>query len=63
MSFDYIERAYGLRFHRGQRVIALGKPGVVTTADHHVHVRVDGMKHARPYHPTDVEPEAVKESV
>lgn len=58
MSFDYVNRYYGRSFHKGQVVMALGKPGVVVKADHHVHVRLDGMKHTVPYHPTDVEPVA-----
>lgn len=56
MSFDYIRNYYGLDFKRGQRVLALGKPGTVTSADHHVHVRLDTLKHANPYHPSDVKP-------
>ncbi len=56
-QFDYITNYYGKQFSRGQRVNALGKPGVVTGADHHVHVRLDTLKHSNPYHPDDVEPE------
>lgn len=56
MSFEYIEKAYGRKFHKGQIVMALGKPGVVMKADHHVHVRLCERKHSAPYHPTDVEP-------
>lgn len=55
MSFDYIEKAYGRKFYRGQIVVALGKLGVVVKADHHVHVRIEGRKHTMPYHPSDVE--------
>lgn len=55
-GFDYIERMYGRKFYKGQVVMALGKPGVVTKADHHVHVRLSHLKHSNPYHPTDVEP-------
>lgn len=54
-QFDYIANTYGKRFHRGQEVIALGKFGVVTSADQYVHVRIDGLRHANPYHPDDVQ--------
>lgn len=59
MSFDYIERAYGWRFHRGQAVYVGSskdklKAGVVMSATHYVHVRVNGEKHADNYHPSDV---------
>lgn len=54
--FDYIASRYGKRFHRGQEVLALGEPGKVTDADHYVHVRLDRLKHSKPYHPDDVQP-------
>ncbi len=53
-QFDYIAKTYGKTFKRGQRVLAVGKPGVVTGATHYVDVRLDGMKHSNPYHPDDV---------
>jgi hypothetical protein len=56
MSFDYIARTYGRRFARGQKVLALGKVGVVTGATHYVEVRIDGLKHSNNYHPSDVAP-------
>jgi hypothetical protein len=56
MSFDFIARTYGRRFHRGQRVRALGRLGVVMTASLYVHVRLDGENRASAYRPTDVEP-------
>jgi hypothetical protein len=56
MSFDFIARAYGRRFHRDQRVRAGGRLGVVTSASLWVHVRLDGQHRASAYHPTDVEP-------
>jgi hypothetical protein len=56
MSFDYIERTYGRRFARGQKVLALGKVGVVTGATHYVEVRIEGLKHSNNYHPSDVVP-------
>lgn len=56
-AFDYIEKTYGLKFHKGQVVHALGKPGVVTgTQSAHVMVRLSHLKHANPYHPSDVTP-------
>ena len=56
-DFAYIERYYGMKFHKSMAVRALGKPGVVTgTESAHVLVRLSDMKFARPYHPTDVEP-------
>lgn len=56
-AFDYIEKQYGRRFYKGQHVMALGHPGNVTgTSSAHVMVKIDGDRHANPYHPTDVEP-------
>jgi hypothetical protein len=57
MTFAFLERAYGHPFRRGQRVLALGRPGVVTSATLYVHVRLDGEHRASAYHPTDVRPE------
>ena len=56
MSFDYIERMYGVKFFRGQEVMALGEKGTVASATNHVFVRLEGKKDSRPYHPTDVKP-------
>lgn len=54
MSFDYIKSYYGVDAKRGQRVVANGKPGVITGADgQYVTIRLDGEKHAKPYHPID----------
>jgi len=54
MSFEYINKAYGLNVSKGVRVIAYGKPGVVTSDQgHYVGIRLDGKKHSCPYHPTD----------
>lgn len=56
-AFEYIERTYGQKFYKGQIVTALGKPGVVTgTQSAHVMVRLSALKHANPYHPSDVKP-------
>ena len=54
MSLDYVARAYGVRFKRGERVIALGEKGRVAGADHCLKVIIDGEKRSRRYHPTDV---------
>lgn len=62
-DFAYIEKYYGLSFHRGQQVLALGKPGTVKgTESAHVMVKLDGMKFARPYHPRDVSPLPLSEA-
>ena len=63
--FEYVNTHYGKSLKRGSivtvpRTVA-GQPtarvlGVATKATHHVYVRVDGEKHANPYHPDDVEP-------
>jgi len=60
MSFEWIEKNYGLRFARGQLVLAgegsSAKAGTVTSASNYVHVRLDGWRHSVPFHPTDVKP-------
>ena len=61
-QFDYIAQTYGKQFKRGQLVLALGKRGTVTAADHYVHVRLDSLKHSNPYHPSDVEPLRIETS-
>jgi hypothetical protein len=53
-QFDYIRNAYGLNVGKGTRVTVGGKLGTVTGATHHVLVRVDGERHAEPWHPSDV---------
>ena len=56
MSFRYIREQYKKDFRRGQRVLALGQPGTVTSAPaHYVRVKLDGQKISTPYHPNDVE--------
>lgn len=61
MSFEYIEQTYRKRFFKGQIVRALGKLGTVDRATNHVYVKLQGQKHAGPYHPSDVDP--VEEAV
>lgn len=54
MSFDYIKQYYGIDAKRGQRVIAYGKPGVITGAEgQYLCIRLDGEKHSNNYHPED----------
>lgn len=53
-SLEYIKQYYGVDAKRGQRVIAYGKPGVITGADgQYIRIRLDGQKHSDNYHPTD----------
>jgi hypothetical protein len=54
MSFEYIKSYYGIEFKKGQRVLALGKSGTVSSATNHVYVKLDGARQGMPYHPTDV---------
>ena len=55
MGMDYIRKTYGVPAKRGMRVIAYGKPGVITSAHGpHLMIRLDDYKHPRPYHPSDV---------
>lgn len=50
-SFRYVRAHYGVPARRGARVVADGKPGRITRGDG-AHIRLDGEKHARPWHPT-----------
>lgn len=57
MSLDYIRSYYSVPARRGGRVEYLGggKPqlGTITGArGGHIKIRLDGHKHANPYHPT-----------
>ena len=53
-QFDYVRNTYGLNVGKGTRVTVGGKLGTVTGANHRVLVRVDGERHAGPWHPSDV---------
>lgn len=62
--FEYVNTHYAKSLKKGSIVSVPrtdpGKParrvlGVATKATMHVYVRVDGEKHAMPYHPNDVE--------
>jgi hypothetical protein len=53
----YIREYYGVPAKRGMRVTYSGsqatKTGVITSArGANLMIRIDGMKHPRPYHPT-----------
>lgn len=57
MSLEYIRTYYKVPAKRGTRVRILPQDGegVITGASGpHVMVRRDGLKHALPYHPTDL---------
>jgi len=56
MSFDYVRNYYGVPAKRGGRVKWTDSNGTehygtITSADNHVHVRDDGMKHSQAHHP------------
>jgi hypothetical protein len=51
--FDYVRRYYGVPAGRGVRVTDYqGRTGTITRATHYVFVRLDGTRHAIPFHPT-----------
>jgi hypothetical protein len=57
--YEYVNRTYGTNFKPGMRVKVNynGKCGAVARKRHYTHyvfVRLDGAKHARPYHPSDL---------
>ncbi|MFB6392585.1 hypothetical protein [Polymorphospora lycopeni] len=53
MSMQYIRNYYGVPAKRGMRVVADGKPGVITgTIAASLRIRLDGEKHSAPWHPT-----------
>lgn len=52
-SFDYVRRYYGVPAKRGMRVVANGKPGVITSgAGERIRIRLDGDKGSAHWHPT-----------
>lgn len=52
-NMEYIRTTYGVPAYVGRKVVAYGKPGVITgTSGPHLKVRLDGEKQAFPYHPT-----------
>lgn len=53
MTAAYVRRYYKVPAKRGGRVIANGKPGVITGFDgQYLRVRLDGEKRSTPWHPT-----------
>jgi hypothetical protein len=51
---QYVRDYYGVPAYKGVKVEAYGKPGVIAGGEGpHVLIKLDGEKHARPYHPTD----------
>lgn len=55
MSVQWVRDYYVMPWLKiGLPVLAIGKPGTVTSATQYVFVRLDGEKHSRPYHPGDV---------
>ena len=55
---DYVRSYYDVPAKRGMRVSyscpTMGEQhGVITRATHYVYVRFDGMRHSRPFHPTE----------
>lgn len=51
---EYVRDYYGVPAYRGMRVNVYGKDGVIEKGEgSYIMVRLDGDKHARPYHPTD----------
>lgn len=52
-TFDYIYRAYGVRYKRGMRVTVDGKPGtVVGVKNCYIRVKFDDRKFPVNCHPT-----------
>lgn len=57
MSFAYIRKYYGVPAKRGGRVEYTGSGkselGTITSANgSHLNIRLDGIKHTMPFHPT-----------
>lgn len=57
MSFEYIRKTYKVPAKRGCRVEYTGGNEtqlgtVVSSTGAHVNIRLDGTKHAMPFHPT-----------
>lgn len=54
MTMGYIRKTYDVPAKRGMRVIANGRPGVITSSrGPHLMIRLDGHKNPLPYHPTE----------
>ena len=57
MSFDYVRKTYGVNAKRGTRVLYTGcgkrEFGTVKSASGgRLNIKLDGVKHAMPFHPT-----------
>lgn len=53
MSIAYVRRTYNVPAARGRRVVADGRPGVITSApDHRLRILLDGDKRPTIWHPT-----------
>ncbi len=53
MSMEYIRTYYKVPAKKGQKVMALGKLGVITGArGAHLRIRLEGQKRSSLYHPT-----------
>lgn len=57
MSFDYVRKYYGVPAKRGGRVEYTGDGkaefGTIVSANGaHLNIRLDGVKHTMPFHPT-----------
>jgi hypothetical protein len=51
---DYIRTTYGVPAYRGGIVLVKGVPGTITgSSNARVRIRLQGEKHAHPYHPRD----------
>lgn len=57
MSLEYIRNYYGVNAKKGGKVRdPKGQIGTITGSNNaHVMVRIEGIKHSVPYHPTDLE--------
>lgn len=53
MSMEYIRKRYQVAAKRGMRVVADGKPGVITgSVGSYLRIRLDGEKTSGRWHPT-----------
>lgn len=54
-SLEYVRKHYGVPARVGGKVRAGKKLGVIVCGTNYVFVRLNGEKHALPYHPEDLE--------
>lgn len=51
---QYVRDYYNVPAYTGMHVVVDGKKGIITGASGpHVMIKLEGAKHALPYHPTD----------